>query len=105
MNAAWESGAREAVRKVLDIVDATGASPNDWHVRGTSDGDGPIVELRFRTLADLRRFAAAEKAKVEFSNGQHRQRHDWTALYDRPGRRMLLAFHAFPHSPEWEERS
>ncbi len=98
--------AREAVRATLDILDGIGATDllEMWVERHGSLGGkaDTIVHIKFDRLADLEAFVAADKAKVApRENHSHRGHYLWHAMYDRPGRRMLLEFRAFPHSPEW----
>lgn len=63
-----------------------------------------LVTLTMRSLADLRAFCAADdRARVERRDraGATTRFVEYTALYTRPGRKMLATYIVFPHSPEW----
>lgn len=68
-----------------------------------------LVTLTMRSLADLRAFCVADgRAQVERAEriGGTRattQFVEYTALYDRPRRKMLATYIVFPHSPEWPD--
>ena len=65
-----------------------------------------LVTLTMRSLDDLRAFCATDdRARVERRDraGSTTRFVEYTALYDRPGRKMLVTYIVFPHSPEWPD--
>ena len=92
-----------AVAEVLSLLLELDLDPASLAVDG-SLVRAPSVQIRLRSRADLVKWAAAEKVQVEYRDVWHqgvRSHHEFSALYHRPGRRMLVQAHIFPHSPEW----
>lgn len=94
---------RAAIAEALALLLELDLDPLSLKVEG-SLVTSPTVKVELRSKADLVRWAAAEKVKVE-----HRQltglkiaaRHEFSAVYDKPGRLMLAQAVIYPHSPEW----
>lgn len=94
---------RSLLADVLARLDGLAIDPTDLHIE-VHEVRPPIVTIQFARLADIENYAAADKVKVEnrhMSSLNGRKYIEHTALYDRPGRRMLLRCLVFPHSPDW----
>lgn len=70
--------------------------PFDLHITAPATAD-PTVRIVFRTRTDLERYAAQDRAKVEEVTKSHLKHVEYSALYERPGRRVLLTHHCFDH--------
>lgn len=96
-------GMRSLLADILARLDGLTIDPTDLHVEVPLTRD-PIVTIQFARLADIENYAATDKATVEnrHMSSLHGSKYvEHTALYDRPGRRMLLRCLVFPHSPDW----
>ena len=95
---------RSLLAEVLARLDGLTIDPAEVHIEVPPTRD-PIVTLRFARVADIEHYASADKATVESRHivlAHHGGRYiEHTAMYDRPGRRMLLRCLVFPHSPDW----
>ena len=95
------TGFRQALDETVALLYGCGADPSRLELE-RSAVTGAIVTVVFSSRANLESVAAADRARVE-----HRNRmiplghHEYSALYDRPGRRMLLVHRCFPHCPDW----
>ncbi len=82
-------------------LDQLGISPRHVEVDHPPTGT-PIVTLTLATVADLRAWCAADRARIEHALLAHNRdcRHYW-ALYERPGRVVLAQCLVWRHMPEW----
>lgn len=92
----------DVLTELTGILQGVDADPQRFEVQQYVS-QPPTVTIRFGSRADLERFAKADKAKVEHTSRAHLGHHEFSALYDRPGRGMLIQALIFPHMPEWAE--
>lgn len=94
---------RPLLADILARLDGLTIDPIELRIE-THPTTNTHVRIDFATVADITNFAATDNAKVTVRDRRmdgmsHVEHH---ALYDRPGRRMLLRCLIFPFSPEWE---
>lgn len=89
---------------VMTILDGIGADPALLSVEHVTASNEPIIKITFRRRADVEAFAKVEKVKVDTLDKSIPLNHwEYSALYDRDGRRMLIQHLCFPHCPDRSE--
>lgn len=89
---------------LLGILQGIGVDPQELHIEALPTGSTPYARITFRSKADLEKWTAVEWAKVEHINKTHMLgHHEFSALYDKPDRRMFCVARVFPHMPEWAD--
>ena len=92
----------DALTGVLGTLADLSVEPVKVVVDGQSPVADPLVTITFARPTELAAYAAADKAKVEVVDKTVPLGHyEHSAVYDRPGRRMLLLCRVFSHSPDW----
>lgn len=83
-----------ALTDVVDILSGIGVDPQSllYETHLTSE---PHVRIVFRTVDDLQAWCTVEKAKTEHQSRPTLQHDEYSALYDRPGRKMLVVCRVF----------
>lgn len=87
---------RRVLADILGILDGLTIEPRLVSIEDCASG--PIAKIDFKSRGDIETYVAADKAKVRVSRLTHRAGLvEYSALYDRPGRKMLLMHNCFPH--------
>ena len=83
-----------ALTYTVDLLAGLGIDPQKLEYETNLSSD-PCVTVTFRTLADLESWAKVEKIKIEHVCKSHLQHDEHSALYARPGRRVLAICREF----------
>lgn len=83
-----------ALTDTVDTLVGLGIDPQKLEYETRLSGV-PIIEVTFRTLADLEAWCRVEKVKIEHVCKSHLHHDQHSALYDRPDRRMLAVCRVF----------
>ena len=95
--------------EVVGILQGVGADPHSLSVSDSRSGD-PTITIHFSTASDLRRFTDADgrptvktyKQMQSYGRIRRDSHIEYHALYDRPGRQMLVQHFCFSHCPDRE---
>lgn len=85
-----------ALTDTVDLLVGLGIDPQKLEYETRLSGV-PIITVTFRTVADLEAWCAVEKVKITKTHKFLLQHDQYSALYDRPDRRMLAICRVFDH--------
>lgn len=95
---------RQLLADLLGTLNALNIDPQELRIEVPLSSD-PYVHITFHRVADIQAFAKTDKVKVERNAIKSHGHEEYSAIYDRPGRRMLLQCHVTRHSPDWPVES
>lgn len=83
-----------ALTDTVDTLVGLGIDPQKLEYETRLSGV-PILTVTLRTLADLEAWCRVEKVKIEHVCKSHLRHDQYSALYDRPDRRVLAICRVF----------